>query len=144
MTTSQKQRPIRLTQAVKPNTQADRPSNLDTPESEVDTPNSFTPATDWSQAFERLAQLPNQASEWVMQYRSQLTVVTALIAAMVLLKLALALLEAINGIPLMQPVLELIGLGYASWFTTQNLLTAERRQKLGQTIQHWKAQVLGR
>jgi hypothetical protein len=78
-----------------------------------------------------------------MRYRSQLTVVTALVAAVIVLKLALALLEAINGIPLMQPMLELIGLGYVGGFAVQHLLTAERRQELNQTIQHWKTQVLG-
>jgi hypothetical protein len=135
MTTAQKQRPTHLTEAVKANPK----STLTTTQDPVD-----TPMTDWSHTIERLAQLPSQASEWVMQYRSQLTVVAALVATVILLKLALALLEAINGIPLMQPMLELIGLGYVGGFAVQHLLTANRRQELGQTIQHWKAQVLGR
>jgi len=140
MTMTQKQRPIRLTQAVKPNPQPDPQPTLNTPESGVDT---LAPSTDWSHTVERLAQLPNQVSERVMQYRSQLKLVAALVAAVVLVKLALAVLEAINGIPLMQPMLELIGLGYVGGFAVQHLLTAERRQDLSQTIQHWKVQCLG-
>lgn len=140
MTTAQKQRPTPLTEAIKTNPQA----TLTTTQDPVDTPTPAAPTTDWSHAIERLAQLPNQASEWVMQYRSQLTVVAALVATVIVLKLALALLEAINGIPLMQPMLELIGLGYVGGFVVQHLLTADRRQELRQTIQTWKTQVLGR
>ncbi|QQE67333.1 hypothetical protein GFS31_40460 (plasmid) [Leptolyngbya sp. BL0902] len=139
MTMTQKQRPIRLTEAVNPNPQPDH----GTTESGVDALAPSNPSTDWSHTVERLTALPNQANEWVMQYRSQITVVAALVAAVIVLKLALALLEAINGIPLMQPMLELIGLGYVGGFVVQHLLTAERRQELNQTLQTWKTQVLG-
>ena len=139
MTMTQKQRPIRLSEAVKPNPQPDH----GTTESGVDALAPSNPSTDWSHTVERLAQLPNQVSKLAMQYRSQLKLVAALVTAVVLVKLALAVLEAINGIPLMQPMLELIGLGYVGGFAVQHLLTAERRQDLSQTIQHWKVQCLG-
>ncbi len=142
MTIAQKQRPTRpaeahVTQAVTPDTQA----HTEAPKTVADSPN---PSAHWNQTFERLTGLPNRVSNLAGQYRSQLKLVAALVAALVVMRLALAVLEAINGIPLMQPFLELVGLGYLGWFAVQNLLTANSRQELSQTLNGWKAQFLGR
>lgn len=140
MTTAQKQRPTRpaethLTQVVTPDIQAPTEATA------ADSPN---PSADWNPTFERLTALPNQVSNLAGQYRSQLKLVAALIAVLVVMRLALAVLEAINGIPLMQPLLELVGLGYIGWFAIQHLLTADSRQELSQTLNGWKTQFLGR
>lgn len=140
MTTAQKQRPTHpaeahATQAVTPDIQAPTEATA------ADSPN---PSADWNPTFERLTALPNQVSHLAGQYRSQLKLVAALIAVLVVMRLALAVLEAINGIPLMQPLLELVGLGYIGWFAIQHLLTADSRQELSQTLNGWKTQFLGR
>jgi len=142
MTIAQKQHPTRpaeahATQAVTPDTQA----RIEATETVADSPN---PSADWHQTFERLTALPNRVSNLAGQYRSQLKLVAALVATLVVMRLALAVLEAINGIPLMQPLLELVGLGYLGWFAIQHLLTADSRQELSQTLKGWKAQFLGR
>lgn len=142
MTTAQKQRPTRpaethLTQAVEPDTQ----TRIEATKTAADSPN---PSTDWNHTFERLTALPNQVSELAGQYSSQLKMVAALIAALVVMRLALAVLEAINSIPLMQPFLELVGLGYLGWFAIQHLLTADSRQELSRTLHGWKTEFLGR
>lgn len=145
MTTAQKQRPTHptethLTQAVEPDTQA----RIEATKTVADSPNQATPAADWNHTFERLTDLPNQVSKLAGQYSSQLKMVAALIAALVVMRLALAVLEAINGIPLMQPFLELVGLGYLGWFAVQHLLTADSRQELSRTLHGWKTEFLGR
>lgn len=145
MTTAQKQRPTRpadthLTQAVTPDTQAP----TEAPKTVAHSPNQATQSEHWNQTFERLTALPNQVSNLAGQYHSQLKLVAGLVAALVVMRLALAVLEAINGIPLMQPFLELVGLGYLGWFAIQHLLTADSRQALSQTLKGWKAQFLGR
>jgi hypothetical protein len=66
-----------------------------------------------------------------------------LIAAAVTVKVVLAVLDALNDIPLLAPTFELIGIGYSAWFVNRYLLRAERRQELAQEVDTIKQQVLG-
>jgi hypothetical protein len=59
------------------------------------------------------------------------------------IKLTLALVDAINDIPLVALTLELIGLGYTSWFVYRYLLSAASRQELSEKVKTIKAQILG-
>ena len=53
------------------------------------------------------------------------------------------MLDALNGIPLVSPTFELIGIGYSAWFVNRYLLKASNRQELAQEIQGLKQQVVG-
>ncbi|MDX2098638.1 MAG: CAAD domain-containing protein [Leptolyngbyaceae cyanobacterium bins.59] len=58
-------------------------------------------------------------------------------------KLTLAVLDALNDIPLVSPTFELIGIAYATWFTTRYLWKASSRDELIGQIQSLKKQILG-
>lgn len=59
-------------------------------------------------------------------------------------KVTLAIISAINDIPLLAPTFELIGLGYTGWFVYRYLLTNSSRQELGQEFEALKNQVMGK
>ena len=64
-------------------------------------------------------------------------------AAFVTVKVVLAILDALNDIPLLAPTFELIGIGYSAWFVYRYLLKVETREELGQEIQAITSQVVG-
>uniref|UniRef100_A0A0D6R5M9 Cyanobacterial aminoacyl-tRNA synthetase CAAD domain-containing protein n=1 Tax=Araucaria cunninghamii TaxID=56994 RepID=A0A0D6R5M9_ARACU len=51
--------------------------------------------------------------------------------------------SAINSVPLLPKVMELIGLGYASWFTYRFLLFKENRKELVADIEELKKKITG-
>ncbi|HEY9737803.1 MAG TPA: CAAD domain-containing protein, partial [Trichocoleus sp.] len=67
-----------------------------------------------------------------------------LFASIISVKLVLAVLGAINEIPLLSPTFELIGLTYSGWFVYRYLLRASNRQELVEDINSLKDQVLGK
>ena len=56
----------------------------------------------------------------------------------------LAIISAINDIPLLAPTFELVGLGYTGWFVYRYLLTKSTRQELVQEFESLKTQVVGK
>ena len=56
----------------------------------------------------------------------------------------MAVLDALNDIPLVAPTFELIGIGYSVWFVYRYLLKASTRQELTGEISTLKSQVMGR
>lgn len=90
-----------------------------------------------------LAELPNYIGKFFNDYKQQITVVVLFLAAFITVKVVLAVLSALNGIPLLAPTLELIGIGYSIWFVNRYLLAASKRQELAQEINTLKQQVVG-
>lgn len=90
-----------------------------------------------------LSTLPSYIGKFYEENKGAVWVVGGIVAALVTVKLTLALLDAIDDIPLIAPSLQLIGLGYTIWFVYRYLLKAETRQELLQEINAIKAQVLG-
>lgn len=96
-----------------------------------------------SQVSVFLAELPNYIGTFFNQYKQQITVVVLFIAAIISVKVVLAVLDALNDLPLLAPTLELIGIGYSIWFVNRYLLAASKRQELAQEINNLKQQVIG-
>ncbi len=90
-----------------------------------------------------LAQLPDYLGRLFNQYKQPLTSVALIVAAMITVKVVLAVLDALNDIPLLAPSFDLIGIGYSVWFVNRYLLKASNRQELSQEIQRLKQQVVG-
>ncbi|MEH2294064.1 CAAD domain-containing protein [Nostoc sp.] len=67
-----------------------------------------------------------------------------LVITVTALRIFLAVLNAINHIPLVYLILELIGLGYTIWFTFRYLLKDSTRQELTGKIHLLQKQILGR
>lgn len=93
---------------------------------------------------EFLSDLPDYLSDFFGEYKRPLITVGLIIAALIAVKLLLAIIGAINDIPLLAPLFELIGIGYAAWFAYRYLWKAESRRELASDFNSLKEQVLGR
>ena len=108
------------------------------------------PATDrpWQEwldpSAEFLRKLPGTVQKFFSDYKQPLTVILLFVGGGVTVYLTLSLLDAINDIPLLAPIFELVGIGFAIWFVWRYLWTSKSRQELMQEFQTLKEQVLGK
>lgn len=118
----------------------------------IDETKMLPPATDsmneqWRQIGEKvytfLSGLPEYLSEFFSEYQRPLITLGLIFGGIVGVKLTLALLDALDDIPLLSPTFELIGFGYAAWFIYRYLWKASSRQELSRDIQSVKEQILG-
>lgn len=98
----------------------------------------------WQKVSGWLGDLPEYVSEFFQTYRRPIVTVGLILAAFIAVKLVLALLGAINDVPLLAPAFELIGLFYSGWFLYRYLLKASNRQELLTDIAAIRDQVLGK
>jgi hypothetical protein len=110
-------------------------------------PPASEPESQWQQISRQVSQflekLPEYLGSFFNNYKQPLITVALILAAILTAKLVLALLDAINDIPLLSPLFELVGIGYATWFVSRYLLKASTRQELADEIQFLKNQFLG-
>ncbi|TVQ10397.1 MAG: valine--tRNA ligase [Leptolyngbya sp. DLM2.Bin27] len=66
-----------------------------------------------------------------------------ILAAVVGLRLAAAIVAAVDSTPIFSAVMELVGLWVAFDFVRQNLLTGGDRARLNQTYQQWRRRIFG-
>lgn len=101
----------------------------------------------WKQYGEQIAgflqALPSYVTRFFAENKGPLGTIGLIFLTLVVLKLTLALVDAINDIPLVAPTLELIGLAYTGWFIYRYLLNASSRQELSQEINNFKEQIMG-
>lgn len=90
-----------------------------------------------------LAALPEYLGTFYNKYKQPLVFAAVFIAAVVAVKVVLAVLDALNDIPLVAPTFELIGIGYSTWFVYRYLLKASTRKELTSEIQGLRSQVVG-
>ena len=91
-----------------------------------------------------LATLPEYMGSFFNQYKQPLVSVGLIVAAIVSVKVLLAVLDSLNDIPLVAPTFELIGIGYSAWFVYRYLLKASTRKELTSEITTLKSQVVGK
>lgn len=101
----------------------------------------------WQQVGEQvsvyLAQLPETIGEFFNKYKQPLIVLALIGGAVITVKVVLAILDALNDIPLLSPTFELVGIGYSVWFVNRYLLKESNRKQLGGEIDEIKKQVIG-
>ncbi|WAL62308.1 CAAD domain-containing protein [Thermocoleostomius sinensis] len=107
-----------------------------------------TPSNEqWKRVGDRisafLADLPEYLTDFFGEYRRPIITVSLIIAALIAVKLLLAILDAINDIPLMSSLFELVGMGYSAWFIYRYVWKAESRQELSRDFNALKAQIFG-
>ena len=90
-----------------------------------------------------LEQLPQSLGRYFNEYKLPIVSVALTIAAIVTLRVVLAIVDALNDIPLLAPTFKLIGVGYVTCFTFRYLLKTETRQELAAQIQVLKEQLVG-
>ena len=90
-----------------------------------------------------LGSMPEYLGSFFSKYKQPLISVGLIIGALVAVKVVLAVLGALNDIPLVAPTFELIGIGYSVWFVYRYLLNAKSREELTGEISTLKSQVMG-
>jgi hypothetical protein len=90
-----------------------------------------------------LADLPAYLSDFFGEYKRPIITISLIIASLVAVKLLLAVLSAINDLPLFSSLFELIGISYSAWFVWRYLLKASTREQLASEFSSLKEQVLG-
>lgn len=110
-------------------------------------PPASEPEDQWQQISRKIVDffdnLPEYLGNFFEQNQQSLINVVFILAAIVTAKIVLAVLAAINGIPLLAPIFELIGITYTSWFVFRYLLKSSTRQELNEEIKLLKQQILG-
>ncbi len=105
------------------------------------------PASQWQRIREQVLQILSELPEYVggffSDYQKPIITLVLLLSGVVSVKVFLAVLDAINDVPLLAPTFELIGLGYTVWFVYRYLLRANTRKELSQELQAFKEQVVG-
>lgn len=96
------------------------------------------------QAKEFLVKLPDDIGNFFSSYQEPLKIIGLILAGGITVKIAFAILDSINDIPLLAPLFELVGIGYTGWFVYRYMLRESNRQELGTELTALKTQVLGR
>jgi hypothetical protein len=101
----------------------------------------------WMRDQARIAAFFNEPGLYIGQFWQQYKPIFALVGyalvALIAINLVLTIVGFIISIPLVGSLLELIGIGYSIWFANRYLLTAEKRQELGQKFEQIKQDILG-
>ncbi|MGF1491045.1 MAG: CAAD domain-containing protein [Microcoleaceae cyanobacterium] len=79
---------------------------------------------------EVLSELPGYVSGFFSEYQKPIISIILVISVFVTLKILFAVVDAMNDIPLLAPLFELIGIGFSGWFVYRYLLRASNRQEL--------------
>lgn len=90
-----------------------------------------------------LAELPSNVNRFYQEYKLPVLSFVALVVGIVVLRVGLAVIGAINSIPLVKPIFELIGMGYTGWFVYRYLINSSARKELAENIDSTKKEVLG-
>lgn len=97
-----------------------------------------------AQVVDKLGDLDKYFGEFYQEYKRPLIALGLFFGLFLSIKLTLAVLEAINDVPVLAPMFELIGLLYSGWFVYRYLLKASNRSELAGEMNALKDQVLGR
>ncbi|MBD2361240.1 CAAD domain-containing protein [Anabaena minutissima FACHB-250] len=109
------------------------------------------PATDsnaqWQQTAKQVAdffgQFPEYLGSFYQKYKQPIVTVLLILSLVVTLKVLLALIDAINDIPLLSPLFEVIGISYSTWFIFRYLIKSSTRQELVSEVNSLKNQFFG-
>jgi CAAD domains of cyanobacterial aminoacyl-tRNA synthetase len=107
--------------------------------------NLATEASDLAEeSADKLADLPSYLAQVYRHNRGAFITVGLFFGAIVTLKLILAIVAAVDTIPLFEPLFQTIGLGYTGWFVYRYLLHASTRKELAEEINTFKSKVTGK
>lgn len=122
-------------------------TDINPPEENVTT-QSTTETTDQAkEILAKVASVLGDAPEYVVatfnEYKRPITVIGLVFGVLIAIKMAFAILSAINDIPVLAPTMELIGLVYTGWFIYRYLLKANSRSELLSNLGDVKDQITG-
>lgn len=96
-----------------------------------------------NQVISLLDQLPDQVSAFVRKYQQPFILLSIILVTFVVLQLIASVSSAIHDFPLLAPLLRLVGVGYILWFSYENLMFAEARNKTLQRLNVLKQDIFG-
>jgi valyl-tRNA synthetase len=86
----------------------------------------------------------NPSTQTLSPYRKPAIALGLILALLIVVKVTLGVLDAVDSLLLISPFLELIGLGYTIWFIFRFLLRAADRQGFAEQLNTVTAQVAGK
>ncbi|NJO47300.1 MAG: hypothetical protein HC835_17725 [Oscillatoriales cyanobacterium RM2_1_1] len=89
------------------------------------------------------ADLPENFGNFLNDYQRPLITIGLILVFLIALRVLIGLVSVLNGIPLVKPFFQAIGLGYSGWFIYRYLLQAENRRELSQKWESFKNDVVG-
>jgi len=95
------------------------------------------------QSIRILLELPEVLGGFFKQYQKPLILTGLFFVAFLTIKCFAAALNAINELPLLPTIFELIGMGYSGWFVYRYLVKASQREELGKILQELKTEFIG-
>jgi hypothetical protein len=99
---------------------------------------------DWmKQSADILTEVPAYLGQIYGEYKSAINTIALFVGILVGAKLTLAVLSAVNEIPLLAPTFEIVGIGYTVWFVWRYLLQASTRNELTSEIDGLKSEIFG-
>jgi CAAD domains of cyanobacterial aminoacyl-tRNA synthetase len=90
-----------------------------------------------------LTQVRDRTRQFLQSNQQSLLSLGLIIALVIVLRVLLAALDTLNTIPLLEPILEMIGIGYVAWLTNRYLLWASTRRELSEKIRAFIQAVRG-
>ena len=88
-----------------------------------------------AQSYLFFTQLVKILGRFWREYKQLIINVLLIGSAVVTLKVVLAIISALNDLPLLAPTFQLVGIGYSIWFTGRYLLKSSTRQEFSQLTQ---------
>lgn len=88
-----------------------------------------------TQIFDFIVGLPDYVGTFFNTYKQLIISIAVIWGAAIALKVVLAIMQALNDIPLLGFTFELIGIGYCVWFISRYLLKSPTRQELAQKLE---------
>ncbi|MBW4612341.1 MAG: CAAD domain-containing protein [Desmonostoc vinosum HA7617-LM4] len=85
--------------------------------------------------------LPGYIVRFYEEYKLPIISFGLLVVLVTSLKILLAIVDAINDIPLVSPIFQLIGVSYVIWFIFRYFLKASTRQELAGEVDSIKKQI---
>lgn len=95
------------------------------------------------QSITILFELPEVLGGFFKQYQKPLILTGLFFVAFLTVKCFVAALNALNELPLVSTIFELIGMGYSGWFVYRYLLKASQREELGKILEELKTEFIG-
>ncbi len=89
----------------------------------------------FTQLFVFLTNIFDYLGNFFSTYKQLIISLALILGAIVALKLVLAMIGALNDIPLLAPTFKLIGIAYSVWFVSRYLLKSSTRKELYDTLQ---------
>lgn len=88
-----------------------------------------------AQVVSFLSQLSDNLGKLFGENQQLLINLGLILGAIIAFRVSLAVIAALNEIPLVAPTFELVGIAYSVWFISRYLLSSSSRQELAQKIE---------